>query len=66
LTYQLLETAVLVRDVPEHGLKAGDLGVVVHVYAGGVLEVEFARGDGKTPAVVTLEAGDLRPPGRRA
>ncbi len=77
MTFKLLDTAVLLRDLPEHDLKAGDLGVIVHVYLRGGLEVEFARAKGATQAVVTLEPGDLRPltsddhlavrpPGRRA
>jgi hypothetical protein len=47
---------------PRQGLKAGDLGVVVHVDPRGGLEVEFARAKGATQAVVTLESGDLRSP----
>jgi len=35
---------VLRRDVPAHGLKAGDVGVVVGVYPEGGLEVEFVNG----------------------
>jgi len=36
-----LEMVVLTRDVPEHGLKKGDVGAVVHRYADGVaFEVE--------------------------
>ncbi len=30
-----LETVVLTHDVPEYGLKKGDVGAVVHRYADG-------------------------------
>jgi hypothetical protein len=57
-----LDLVVLKRPVKEHGLEAGDVGTVVHVYRGGeAVEVEFVRADGATLGVVTLEAGALRP-----
>ena len=31
MTYQLLDTIVLDHDVPEHGLRKGDLGAIVEV-----------------------------------
>ena len=58
-----LETAVLMRDVPEHGLVRGDIGTVVHRYEGGAAyEVEFMLGEGATTvAVLTLEEKEVRP-----
>ncbi len=32
MTYQLLDTIVLERDLPEHGLRQGDLGAIVEIY----------------------------------
>jgi uncharacterized protein DUF4926 len=56
-----LQTVALTRDIPEHGLVAGDVGTVVHVYADDkALEVEFARADGQTIAVLTLTSSDVR------
>ena len=56
------DTIVLKRSLPEHGLEAGDVGVIVHVYEGEEgFEVEFVAGSGSTVAVVTLEAEDVRP-----
>ena len=50
--------------VPAEGLEAGDVGTVVHVYRDGLAyEVEFTTLDGKTAAVVTLEAAQVRPVG---
>jgi hypothetical protein len=55
-----LETVVLDRDLPEHGLRRGDLGAVVQVYAPDGIEVEFIRASGRTQALVTLSARDVR------
>jgi uncharacterized protein DUF4926/uncharacterized protein DUF6883 len=61
MTYQLLDTIVLDRDVPEHGLRKGDLGAIVEVYDPDAFEVEFVTASGKTAALLTLNARDLRP-----
>lgn len=56
-----LETIVLTRDIPEHGLHRGDIGAVVHCYKDGVaFEVEFVTGKGDTVAVITLESKGVR------
>jgi hypothetical protein len=58
------DVVVLTRDLPEHGLRSGDVGTVVHVYREGkAYEVEFVTGSGQTLAVETLEPKDLRPLG---
>jgi hypothetical protein len=57
---QPYEEVILVRDVPEHGLRTGDVGTVVHVYPKGGLEVEFFTAAGKTHAVITLRETDVR------
>jgi hypothetical protein len=55
------DRVVLLKDVPEEGLKAGDVGTVVHVYRNGeAFEVEFMTLDGRTVAIVTLPAIDVR------
>lgn len=59
---QELEIVALARDIPEHGLQAGDVGTVVHCYQNGnALEVEFVTAGGKTIAVLTLDCADIRP-----
>ncbi len=59
---QELDPVVLTRDVPEHGLKTGDVGAVVHCYADrAAVEVEFVTAGGKTVAVLTLPETDVRP-----
>ncbi len=60
-TFHELDTVVLVRDLGIHGLRAGDLGAVVHVLAPDTLEVEFVTALGNTQSLVTLNASDLRP-----
>jgi hypothetical protein len=60
MNFAALDTVVLARDLPEHGLKAGDLGAVVEVYPDG-LEVEFVTASGRTTALVTLKSNDVRP-----
>ena len=56
------DTIVLTRSLTDHGLEAGDVGAIVHVYdAGKAFEVEFVAGSGSTLAVVTLDADDIRP-----
>ena len=56
-----LDTVVLSRDLPEHGLKQGDIGAVVHIYREGkTFEVEFITGQGDTIAITTLKSQDVR------
>lgn len=59
--YKELDTVVLTRDVPESGLRAGDLGAIVEVYSLDSFEVEFVTASGHTQALLTLEAPDIRP-----
>jgi len=60
------ERVVLKTAVPGKGLEAGDVGTVVHLYRDGrAYEVEFTTLEGKTAAVVTVEASQVRPVGKR-
>ena len=50
---------VLLVDKPEKGLMRGDVGIVVEIYDNHEsYEVEFVTKEGKTVAVVTLEANE--------
>ena len=60
MSFHVLDTVVLDRDLPEQGLLRGDLGAIVDVYDGGGLEVEFVTGAGDTQALVTLREADVR------
>jgi hypothetical protein len=61
MRYSPLDTVVLDKDLPEEGLRRGDLGAVVHVYEPDGLEVEFVTASGRTEALVTLRTDDVRP-----
>ena len=59
-------SVVLLADLPESGLVAGDVGVVVHVYRSGEdYEVEFVRYDGSSSGTMTLRAEQIREAGRK-
>jgi hypothetical protein len=58
--FNVLDTVVLDRDLPEHGLRRGDLGAVVDVYSPDGLEVEFVVASGRTQALLTLRTSDVR------
>jgi hypothetical protein len=59
--FRELETVVLRRDLDDHGLKEGDVGVVVHSYSdGAAYEVEFVTAEGRTVAVLTLDRSEIR------
>jgi len=61
-----LDSVVLTTELPEHGLKPGDIGTVVLKHRGDAgFEVEFMTLDGETLAVVSLFASQVRPIGRR-
>jgi uncharacterized protein DUF4926 len=60
-----LDSVVLTCDLPEYGLKHGDVGTVVLEHLGRGYEVEFITLDGETVAVLSLGADQLRPIGRR-
>ena len=61
MTYHILDTVVLTRDLDIEGLRKGDLGAVVEMYASDGLEVEFVTASGKTAALLTLNAHHVRP-----
>jgi hypothetical protein len=61
MKFSVLDTVVLNHDLPEHGLRAGDLGAVVEVYDEDGVEVEFVRASGNTKALLTLKAAEIRP-----
>lgn len=61
-----LDRVVLTRDLPDAGLRTGDVGVVVHLYGGRkAAEVEVFSLTGETLAVVTAPIDALRPVGSR-
>ena len=56
------DRVVIKFDIREYGLKAGDVGTIVHVYdQGKAYEIEFVSLNGKTIAMITTEAQQVRP-----
>ena len=59
---QEFEQITLTADIPDEGLKAGDVGTIVHIHPQGVAyEVEFFSPAGNTIAVATVENYQARP-----
>jgi hypothetical protein len=58
--FRELDSVILVHDLPEAGLCAGDLGAVVHVHAPNAFEVEFVAASGRMVALRTLSPEDVR------
>ena len=55
----LYDVVALLVDLPDEGLKRGQVGTIVETWEPGVYEVEFADTDGITYATVALRAEDL-------
>jgi hypothetical protein len=58
--FKELDTVVLVRDLPEAGLRTGDMGAIVQTYGHSAVEVEFVTASGRTQALLTLSVKDVR------
>jgi hypothetical protein len=58
--FKLLDTVVLTHDIPAAGLCQGDLGAVVELHSSEAFEVEFVAASGRTQALLTLTADDVR------
>jgi hypothetical protein len=52
---------VLTHDIPSSGLRAGDVGAIVHRYSSQACEAEFVTGAGEIVAMLTLSDADLGP-----
>jgi hypothetical protein len=60
-----LNQVALRVDLPEHGLKAGDVGTIVLDHQGRGYEVEFVALSGQTLAVVSVYPEQVRAIGQR-
>jgi len=56
---KLFDVVALLQDLPEKGLRRGQVGSVAELLAPGVFEVEFCDNDGKTYASLSLRAEQL-------
>jgi len=58
---QELERVALTDDLPEYGLKAGDIGMVAHIYGDHKgYEVEFVTLNGELIALVSVYPAQIR------
>ena len=55
----MLSVVALIEELPEKGLRRGQVGTIVENFAPGVYEVEFSDDDGNTYASVALTANSL-------
>jgi hypothetical protein len=60
MKFKILDTVVLDRDLPERGLRKGDLGAIVETHEPDGIEVEFVTVSGRTEALITLAESDVR------
>jgi len=58
---KLLDVVALLQDIPEEGLRRGEVGTVVEELAHGVYLVEFIDDLGQTQALPTVDASLLLP-----
>ena len=56
---RLHDVVALLADVPERGLKRGQVGTVVEMLAPAVYEVEFSDDEGRAYATLALKADQL-------
>ncbi len=56
-----LERVALTEDLPEHGLKIGDIGMILHIYADHKgYEVEFVTLSSELIALVSVYPSQIR------
>jgi hypothetical protein len=60
-TIKLLDVVALTEDLPDQGLRRGEVGTVVEILAPGVFEVEFSDDTGEAYAFASLRAEQLIP-----
>jgi Domain of unknown function (DUF4926) len=60
-----LDVVAVTQDIPEHGLRRGEVGTVVDRWKDGVYEVEFSDDTGEAYAFAALRAEQLLPLYRR-
>ena len=58
--HHLLDTVALTQDLPDAGLRKGDVGAVVDVPGADAYEVEFVAASGRTQALVTVTGSQIR------
>ncbi len=58
---KILDVVAVITDIPEHGLRRGEVGTVVERWKDGAYEVEFSDDTGEAYAFVALPSNQLMP-----
>lgn len=58
---KILDAVAVIEDLPEFGLKRGEVGTVVDAWKDGAFEVEFSDESGAAYVFVALSAEKLMP-----
>jgi hypothetical protein len=56
---KILDVVALTKDLPERGLRRGQVGTVVELLAPDVFEVEFSDNEGQTYASLSLHTNQF-------
>lgn len=59
MVIQVLDVVALVDDIPERGLRRGQVGTVVEALAPDVFEIEFCNDEGRSYASLALRTNQL-------
>ncbi len=54
-----MDEVALQKDIPEHELRYGDIGVIIHSFREGTYDVEIENGLGKSVTLNQLSKEDL-------
>ena len=58
---KILDTVAVTEDLPEFGLRRGEVGTVVDAWKDGAFEVEFSDDSGEAYTFAALRAEQLMP-----
>jgi len=58
---KILDVVAMTEDLPEHGLRRGEVGTVVERWKDGAYEVEFSDDTGEAYAFVALRPHQMMP-----
>ena len=58
---KILDPVAVIEDIPDHGIRRGEVGTVVDEWKDGAYEVEFADETGQAYLFVAITADKLMP-----
>jgi hypothetical protein len=61
MSFDELDTVVILNDYPNEGINKGDIGVVVsvHTVPNEAYEIEFVDDEGRTKSIIVLEPHEI-------